>query len=87
MNKGVVFLILWLLITSSVFLFLWIIIYLVGKRKKEHELNIKIRNVMERADLSYEDLYVQPNEKRVLLLKEYISQITLDKRRKHEKGN
>ncbi len=68
-------------------LWIWIIINLIGRRKKQHNINKKIRNVMEKADLSYEDLYCQPEEKRVLLLKGYISQITTDKRRSYEKGN
>jgi len=69
------------------FVVLLIIISLAEKKKKQHNIDKKIRNIMEKADLSYEDLYNQPEEKRVLLLKGYISQITTDKRRNYEKGN
>lgn len=53
----------------------------------QKEISKNIRDVMERADITFEEMYTQPEEKNVLLMKEYISQIAGDKRSRHGKNN
>lgn len=49
--------------------------YREDKMQKKYEKTQKIERLMQKVDISYEDMHEYPNDKEILLLKEYASNI------------